>query len=224
MHDRSIVDARMFYPYYCLFSVFLVHAVAAAAGIDVTPQESYSSSAGVLGCKINTNRVAYWPSAVSCDDLCVRVSYAGRNVSLLRIDTSASAYDISYDAWNYLFTGYSAAQEPATGGAISATYENVTMDDCLDLLDSGRLPLSAANGMRYLGSCLGASNSWLANNYVLYNILNQPCTYGVDEVCTLNWPESNQPVCSSGLGNNSPLYADPVHNIEYGTGKEILAS
>ena len=30
-------------------------------GITVTPHEQYSSSIGALGCKLNTNRVAYWP-------------------------------------------------------------------------------------------------------------------------------------------------------------------
>ena len=35
--------------------------------ISITPHDSYSSSVGVLGCKINTDRVAYWPGAVSCD-------------------------------------------------------------------------------------------------------------------------------------------------------------
>ncbi|KAH0006683.1 hypothetical protein KCU78_g12180, partial [Aureobasidium melanogenum] len=32
--------------------------------ISATPHVEYSSSIGVLGCKINTNRVAYWPMSV----------------------------------------------------------------------------------------------------------------------------------------------------------------
>jgi hypothetical protein len=31
----------------------------------------YSSSAGVLGCKVNTDRIAYWPMAVDCHNICV---------------------------------------------------------------------------------------------------------------------------------------------------------
>ncbi|KAH7110030.1 hypothetical protein B0J13DRAFT_462591, partial [Dactylonectria estremocensis] len=49
------------------------------------PHEQYSSSVGVLGCKINTNRVAYWPRPVSCDDICVQITYEDREVYLLRI-------------------------------------------------------------------------------------------------------------------------------------------
>lgn len=68
--------------------------------IWATPHEQYSSSAGVLGCKIDTNRVAYWPGPVDCDSICVSVSRAGRSVTLLRIDSSQGAHDLSYDAWN----------------------------------------------------------------------------------------------------------------------------
>ena len=66
------------------FSIATIAALAASTSalaipakretISVTPHDAYSSSVGVLGCKINTDRVAYWPSAVSCDKMCVRVS------------------------------------------------------------------------------------------------------------------------------------------------------
>ena len=47
-------------------SAAIALSVRAPAGgsISVTPHQQYSSSVGVLGCKINTNRVAckqYWP-------------------------------------------------------------------------------------------------------------------------------------------------------------------
>lgn len=48
--------------------------------------------------KVNTNRVAYWPMSVGCDNLCVKVSNGDRSVNLLRVDQSGGAYDISYDA------------------------------------------------------------------------------------------------------------------------------
>ncbi|CRK25298.1 hypothetical protein BN1723_018210, partial [Verticillium longisporum] len=83
---------------------------------SITPHDQYSSSIGVLGCKINTNRVAYWPGAPGCDDLCVKVSHGGRSLNLLRIDSSAGAHDISYDAWNYLAFGSSATDAPHMGG------------------------------------------------------------------------------------------------------------
>ncbi len=65
-------------------------SAAAAIGVSVTPHDMYSSSVGVLGCKINTNRVAYWPMSVDCDNICVQVSYQGRSLNLLRIDQYVS--------------------------------------------------------------------------------------------------------------------------------------
>ncbi|KAG7403811.1 hypothetical protein Forpe1208_v016062 [Fusarium oxysporum f. sp. rapae] len=82
----------------------------------------YSSSIGVLGCKINTNRVAYWPSAVDCNNICVKDSHEGRHVYLLKIDSSGGAHDISYDAWNFLKVGRSASEDPEQGGGIPMSY------------------------------------------------------------------------------------------------------
>jgi len=47
---------------------------------NVTPHNYYSSSVGVLGCKINYNRVAYWPMAVDCDSMCVKLTWVPRKV------------------------------------------------------------------------------------------------------------------------------------------------
>src|SRR4051812_23700118 len=87
-----------------------------ATTVWATPHDSYSSSIGVLGCKINTNRVAYWPASVDCTKVCVKLSYEGRSVKLLRIDQSGGAHDVSFDAWNYLYTGYPATKKPTAGG------------------------------------------------------------------------------------------------------------
>ncbi|KAI5455687.1 hypothetical protein BGZ63DRAFT_468458 [Mariannaea sp. PMI_226] len=186
----------------------------------VTPHDQYSSSIGVLGCKINTNRVAYWPGSVGCDDICVHLVYEDREVYLLRIDTSEGAYDISYDAWNYLGFGKSAIQEPHQGGGFEVQYEFVDSTNCKHLLEDGTLPLSAANSMNYLFSCLAQPQSWTANNYVLYNIFDPICKYGVDECCWLGL--DNLPVCPSGLGSLAQLNLK-VENIEYGTGITIAA-
>ncbi|KAG9536807.1 hypothetical protein KCV04_g23531, partial [Aureobasidium melanogenum] len=86
--------------------------------ISVTPHVEYSSSVGVLGCKINTNRVAYWPMSVDCDNMCVKVSHQGRSLNLLRVDQSGGAYDMSYDAWNTLVTGKNATVAPTMGGGV----------------------------------------------------------------------------------------------------------
>ena len=115
-------------------------------GISITPHDLFSSSIGVLGCKIDTNRVAYWPGTPDCNKLCVKVSANGRSVNLLKIDSSAGAHDISYDAYNYLVTGKSATEDPIEGGGVPATYEDVDMSECEDLLktDDKSLAFTAA--------------------------------------------------------------------------------
>ncbi|KAM0753268.1 hypothetical protein T439DRAFT_339029 [Meredithblackwellia eburnea MCA 4105] len=162
----------------------------------MTPHEQYGSSIGVPGCKINVNRVAYWPSSPSCTDICVKVTNptAGRSLYLLKIDQSGGAYDISYDAWSYLKTGQGASpSNNPTGGGENWDYEFVDASNCGDLLDDGKLPLMAYNSVNYLVSCLAQPSSFVAQNYVLYNIWNQFCTLGVDEVCTFDLATSNQP-------------------------------
>ncbi|WQF90126.1 Putative RlpA-like domain superfamily protein [Colletotrichum destructivum] len=190
---------------------------------SVTPHDAFSSSIGVLGCKIDINRVAYWPGSVGCDDICVKVSNAGRSVHLLRIDQSGGAFDISYDAWNYLSTGQSATDAPTQGGGVPMDWEAVPASECEHLLTDGKLPLSAANSMNYLSSCLAQPESFVAKNHALYNIQNSACTWGVDELCDLDLAVSNQASCPSGLGITKALTNLPVENIAYGTGKLSVA-
>ncbi|KAK3315929.1 hypothetical protein B0H66DRAFT_559989 [Apodospora peruviana] len=200
-------------------------SLTSAISVSVTPHEQYSSSVGVLGCKINTNRVAYWPMAVDCNNICVKVSYSGRSVYLLRIDQSGGAYDISYDAWNYLKTGQSATANPTAGGGIQMDYQNVAAENCASLIhsSSGGLPLSASNSMNYVASCISQSNSWVGKHHELINILNPTCTWGYDEVCSLNLAVSNQPTCPHQLGVPAVLKDRPVINIQYPTGKQVVA-
>lgn len=209
------------------FLNLLAAATARAAGGTVwaTPHESYSSSIGVLGCKVDTNRIAYWPASVDCTNICVSLSYEGRTVHLLRIDQSQGAHDVSYDAWNYLVTGYSATERPTAGGAIAMEYEDADPSACASLIytDGGKLPLSASNSMNYLASCL-SQDSWVGKNHVLYNILDPICSWGNDETCTLDWPTANQPVCPTQLGTPSVLTSAPVYNIQYVTGNKVMAS
>lgn len=170
---------------------------------------------GVLGCKINTSRVAYWPMPVDCDDICVRIEHEGTELVVLRIDSSASAFDISYDAWNVLGFGVSATESPQVGGGIQMNYNSVPADECLALLDDGKLPLSAANSINFLGECLGKPESFVARHHKLYNIFDPTCQYEKDEVCT-HISGSNQPRCPTALGVNTPLGL-PVGDIQYGT-------
>lgn len=192
--------------------------------ISVTPHDSYSSKVGVLGCKIDINRVAYWPTAVDCNSLCVRVSANNRSVNLLKVDQSDGAHDISYDAWNYLVTGESATESAVVGGGVTASYEDVEMEECKDLLktDDRRLAFSAANSMNFINECLNYGKSWVAKNYDLYNIVDSACTLGVDEKCSLD--SFNHPQCSHKLGLQVELEGEAIENIAYSTGKSYKAS
>ncbi|KAL7948813.1 hypothetical protein V8C42DRAFT_230132 [Trichoderma barbatum] len=198
---------------------------SSATTVWVTPHDSYSSSIGVLGCKVNTNRVAYWPDSVDCTNICVSLQYQNRQVYLLRVDQSQGAHDVSYDAWNYLYTGYSAMDKPFAGGPVAMTTQNVDPSKCANLIHTkgGKLPLSAANSMNFLASCLQQENSWVGKNYVLYNILDSICTLGQDQTCTLDWPNANQPSCPGTLGLPDALKTDPVWNIQYPSGDKVLA-
>ena len=190
-----------------------------ASAISITPHDKFSSSVGVLGCHVDTNRAAYWPSMPGCDTMCVKVSANGRSVHLLHLDTSGGAYDISYDAWNYLNIGKSASEEPTMGGGIDASYEYVSMDQCRDLIKTpdGKLPLMAANSIGFYVGC--GANSWVGQNSALYNIQNSACTLGFNEVCTLDLAVSNQPSCPHILGAQNPLSGLGVQDISYGTGQ-----
>ena len=208
-----------------LFLAATTARVAADSGtVWATPHDSYSSSVGVLGCKVNTDRIAYWPGSIDCTNLCVELSYEGRRVHLLRIDQSEGAHDVSYDAWNYLSTGHSATDRPSAGGAIPMEYRDVDIALCADLIwtSDGKLPLSAANSMNFLASCLDR-DTWVARNHVLYNILDPICTWGYDEPCKLDWPNANQAQCPHQLGTPSALTSAPVYNIRYPSGQKVLA-
>lgn len=194
--------------------------------VSVTPHDMYSSSIGALGCKLNTNRVAYWPATPSCNNLCIQLRYQNRTLNVLHIDASGGAYDVSYDAWNYLGFGVSAQTSPQEGGGITMSYTTVPMDQCTDLLAGagGKLALSASNSINFVAECYEQSGSWVSQNYALYNIVTPVCTYGFDETCTIDLAAGqNQPTCPHTLGLTVPLTTDPVYNIQYGTGKLVLA-
>ncbi|KOS22834.1 hypothetical protein ESCO_003434 [Escovopsis weberi] len=180
-----------------------------ATTVSVTPHDSYSSSVGVLGCKINTNQVVYWPWPVDCDNICVKVTNEDRSLYLLHVDQSGGAFDMSYEAW--------------VGGGVNMQYENVPASYCSGLLDDGKLPLSASNSMNYLASCLAQPSSWVAGNYQLFNVLDSQCHWGYNETCTLDLSVSNQPTCKHQLGVPVATVGLNVTNIQYATGLEVSA-
>ncbi|KAM0750546.1 hypothetical protein T439DRAFT_380443 [Meredithblackwellia eburnea MCA 4105] len=191
-------------------------------------QDSYQSSDGIPGCKVNTNRIAYWLGEVGCDDICIKVSNKDRSVYLLKISQAPNVdhsdyHYISYDAWNYLKSGKSATVSPQLGSVLTLPYESVNPSNCAHLMQDGKLPLSAFNSVNYLGKCLEEPDSWVAKNYILYNIASTNCHYGKDEKCTLN--KSGAATCPSGLAAGVSQYnhLQPVYNIEYPTGKKVMS-
>ncbi|OHW97130.1 hypothetical protein CSPAE12_04200 [Colletotrichum incanum] len=151
--------------------------------------------------------------AVDCYNICVKVSHNGRSLHLLKIDQSGGAYDISYDAWNYLVTGMSAGEAPTTGGVVWMDHEFVEAQNCAELLWDGTLPLSAANSMNYLASCIMQPGSWVAQNHQLHNIFDPRCEWGHDEMCSVDFSESNIPVCPHITGLTDKLEGHSVTDI-----------
>ena len=191
-----------------------------AETVGVTPHQQYSSSIGVPGCLIDTNRVAYFPAMPSCTEPCVRVTHpeAGRKLTLLQIDQSQGAYDISYDAWNYLKSGVGAKKSPEKGGEINVEIVSVALDDdqCQALLGrtGGKIPNMAISPNWAIDMCPDVEN------IVFYNFMTQSCTIGSDEVCQLNGQVMN---CPSGVGAVDDYDGPTVTDIAYGTGEDVLS-
>lgn len=196
----------------------LTLGLASADTISVTPHEQFSSSVGVLGCLIDTNRVAYFPSFPSCKSPCLRLKDKdhGREVTLLPLDSSKGAHDISYDAWNYLKTGSSAREDPSQGAGIEVDAEELFLDDedCQALLSEtdGRIPIMAKSPQWGL-KCPEAVE--------FRNIGTSTCTTGTDEVCDVNGSLVDCP--SGDKGGVAELEGMAVENVEYGTGKIVGA-
>jgi len=78
--------------------------------------------------------------------------------------------------------------------------------------------------MNFLASC--GPDTWVGQNFALYNIANTACTLGKDEQC--QYPDVaagyNQPTCPSMLGNQDPLEGCAVENIEYQSGTVVKAT
>ncbi|KAH8743801.1 hypothetical protein F5883DRAFT_655563 [Diaporthe sp. PMI_573] len=63
--------------------------------VKVTPHDKFSSTIGAFGCKVDVNRIAYWPYWPDCSDV------------------SGGAHDISFDTFQYLAFGSFATSSPA---------------------------------------------------------------------------------------------------------------
>lgn len=188
-----------------------------SGNVYVTPHAQFSSSIGVLGCKVNVNRIAYWPYFPDCTNMCIKLTFGSRSRTVLHIDQSGRNYDISFDTFQYLLYDSSATASPAILNPSSGTnmdYEIVDMSECSDIItsDTGKLSIIAANPNQVI-SCVSQPDSWIKQNYELRNIRTSDCMYGVDEVCTFD-AVTGTASCPSMVGTDVDLSpAQPV--IDY---------
>lgn len=193
----------------------------------VTAHDSFSSSIGVHGCKVDVNRIAYWPFAPDCSRMCIKLKFGSRSRTVLHIDKSGGAYDISFDTFQYLAFGTSATAEPVfavSAGHVTMDYEIVDMSECADIItsDTGKMSFIASSPNQ-INECLRQGNNWVAQNYELRNINDSQCQNGVDEVCTLETATGN-PKCPSQVGIQSELSpAQPVIDFTPPCGDKKIA-
>ncbi|KAK3402371.1 hypothetical protein B0T20DRAFT_432198 [Sordaria brevicollis] len=204
--------------------------MAASGSVWLTPHDHFSSSVGVLGCKTDTNHFAYWPEAISCNDFCIEVSYDGRSALFMHLDNSAGAHDVSFENWNYLETGYPASEKThiKESAGFTATYKTVDPNRCRGLIktSSGKMPFSAATSINFVANCvLNQPNSWVAQNFELWNIYDSQCNLGHNELCeTPDFKAGfNQAKCGHTLGSQDPLVGQDVWNILYPSGNRSEA-
>ncbi|KAF2115148.1 hypothetical protein BDV96DRAFT_646997 [Lophiotrema nucula] len=194
--------------------VIISFATSALAGTPVSIKpHPFFSSWGVLGCKININRVAYWPFQPDCNKPCIKLTASnGNSLHVLHIDKSGGSYDISYDAWNYLSTGVSATVNPTYGGAIQAEYESVSMDNCKDIIKTsdGSLPVMAGNPDPYT---LCPPGTWSHDHVSFWNFGSQDCSMGVDEQCTMPPGVGSQAQCPTFGGASKVNCAMRIKNL-----------
>lgn len=189
-------------------------SLATSGTVYVTPHSQFSSSIGVLGCKVDTNRIAYWPAWPDCTNMCVKLTFGSRSRTVLHIDSSAGAHDISFDAFQYLAFGSSATASPAVLSAdagVDMDYELVDMAECADIItsDTGKLAIIALSPNQ-VTKC--GADSWLGQNYELRNVMSSTCQYGIDEVCPLD-DATGTASCPSGSASSGDVLDQPV--IDY---------
>ncbi|KAH8755087.1 hypothetical protein F5883DRAFT_504803 [Diaporthe sp. PMI_573] len=205
-------------------------SLGSTGAVRVTPHDQFSSTIGVHGCKIDVNRLAYWPYWPDCSGMCIKLTHGFRSRTVLHLDVSGSAYDISFDAYQYLAYGSSATASPAIlnpdrSGAFDVDYQIVDMSECADIITSetGRLSFMALSPNQ-VNKCINEGDNWVAQNYELRNINDPQCQYGLDEPCTLD-PVTGTANCPSGAGMKvAPLSpAQPVIDLRYPCGVKATA-
>lgn len=163
--------------------------------------------------------------------MCIKLKYGSRSRTVLHIDQSAGAYDISFDTFQYLAFGTSAIPSPGSptyllaGSSFPLDYEVVDMSECADIItsDTGKMSFIAGNPNQVV-ACVGKGNNWVAQNYEVRNMKDAQCQYGIDEVCTLDAATGIAKCPSGKLNIDTPLSpAQPVIDLTSPCGDEHIA-
>jgi hypothetical protein len=160
----------------------------------------YSSSTGVIGCLIDTNRVAYWPGVPPCDDPCIRLAAPnGRTIHVLHIDQSQGSFDISMDAFKTLKygPGWRSINTQPESKWDGVQYEYVSMKECAGILPNGTLPVVAKSPNKYIECARSEPQSFWATSTQLYDIDDPGCLRGLMQTCEL-LDLDEMPKCENG--------------------------
>lgn len=155
---------------------------------------------GVIGCLVNTNRIAYFPMTPPCSNPCIKLTAPnGNTINVLHIDQSGGSYDISMDAYKTLKYGAGWASINALPEAKwdGVKYEYVSMDQCKGILPSGKLPVIAKSPNKYVECVASEPQSFWAKNTQFYDIDDARCLRGVMQTCEMV-PPNNTPTCANG--------------------------
>ncbi|KAG9202703.1 hypothetical protein G6514_003955 [Epicoccum nigrum] len=173
---------------------------ATSGTIALDSHVEYSSSMGVIGCLVNTNRIAYFPMTPPCSNPCIKLTAPnGKSINVLHIDQSGGSYDISMDAYKTLKYGAGWASINALPEAKwdGVKYEYVPMDQCKDILPEGKLPVLAKSPNKYVECAASEPQSFWAKNTQFYDIDDTRCLRGVMQKCEMV-PPNNTPTCANG--------------------------
>ncbi|TKX20826.1 hypothetical protein C1H76_7005 [Elsinoe australis] len=170
--------------------------LTAAATQSITGHTDWRGTIGVVGCEISTDDVSYFPSTGTCDSLCVKVKNpaTGVELPLLKVGSSAGAYDVSWMAYVKLMgqgnnPDLAAASRAAYGGGSPMEVTEASMDQCLHLIKyevngEKKIPFMAKSPNFLVACQANQPNSWVAKNSVLLDFNDDCCLTGKNQTCT----------------------------------------
>ncbi|PNS13746.1 hypothetical protein CAC42_3239 [Sphaceloma murrayae] len=182
--------------YSVLFTITGLATLSSAAIQSITGHTDWRSTIGVPGCQVSTDDVSYFPSTGTCDSLCVKVknTATGVELPLLKIGSSAGAWDVSWMAYVKLMgqgdnPDLQAASKAAYGGGSPMEVTDVSMDQCLHLIkyeEGGqkKIPFLAKSPNFQVACQADSPDSWVAKNSALLDFNDDCCLTGKMQTCT----------------------------------------